>query len=104
MFMFAKVKQVAAVGAAVAGVGWVTVVSPAMAHAQPPRIPPGNDFTCPAIAGVQDMQDPDDSNAFYVCADGQQQDRKQCPPDAKLDISMTPPECLTSGFDRLPTG
>jgi len=47
MFMFAKVKQVAAVGAAVAGVGWVTVVSPAVAHTQPLRIPPGNDITCP---------------------------------------------------------
>jgi hypothetical protein len=94
MFMFVKAKQVAVVGAAVAGIGWVTVVSPAVAYAQPPRIPPGNDFTCPNIAGFQDVQDPDDSNAFYVCAGGQQQDHKQCPPEARLALNLTPPECV----------
>jgi hypothetical protein len=100
--MFVKAKQVAAVGAAVAGIGWVTVVSPAVAHAQPPRIPPGNDFTCPNIPGVQYLQDPDDSNAFYVCADGEQQDHKLCPPDARLAIDLRPPECLTPDPNLFP--
>jgi hypothetical protein len=90
-----RVMATIAVGAAVAGIGWVTVVSPAVAHAQPPRIPPGNNFTCPNIAGLRDVQDPDDSNAYYVCASGQQQDRKQCPPEARLALNLTPPECLS---------
>ena len=88
--MFAKIKQVAAVGAAVAGVGWVTVVSPAVAHTQPLPIPQG--FTCPDIAGVQYLRDPDNSNAYYVCVDGQQQDHKRCPAvTPQVTITPTPP-------------
>jgi len=34
--MFAKIKQVAAIGAAVAGIGWLTAVSP-LAYAMPSR-------------------------------------------------------------------
>ena len=99
--MFAKIKQVAAVGAAVAGVGWVTVVSPAVAHTQPPRIPQDNNITCPDIAGVQYVPDPDDSNAYYVCAGGVVQDHNQCPPVTKL-IMGTPPNCLPWSPHHMP--
>jgi len=68
--MFAKIKQVAAVGAAVAGVGWVTVVSPGVAHTQPLLISQDNNITCPDTAEVQYVPDPDDSNAYYVCVNG----------------------------------
>ena len=71
--MFAKIKQLAAAGAAVAGVGWITVVSPGVAHAQPPRIPQGTNFTCPDVAGITYVQDPANSNAYYMCIDGLQQ-------------------------------
>jgi hypothetical protein len=94
MFMFANIKQLAVVGATVAGVGWVTVLNPATAHTQPLPIPPGNNFTCPDIAGVNYAQDPDDSNAYYTCVDGQQQSRTQCPPSQKLAMG-TPPKCVT---------
>ena len=88
--MFAKIKQVAAVGAAVAGVGWVIFVSPAVANAQPP-IPKDNPITCPDIAGVRHVPDPDNSQAYYVCADGSQQDRKVCPADTYVDMDAKLP-------------
>ena len=90
--MLAKVKQVAAVGAAVAGFGWATVVTPAVANAQPLPIPQENGITCPHIAGVQYVPDPDNSDAYYVCADGLQRDHYVCPPITKLDMGTTPPE------------
>ena len=101
--MFAKVKQLAAVGAAVAGVGWVTVVSPAVAHTQPPRIPPGNDITCPGgdAADLQYVLDPDNSNAYYVCAGGSVQQHLRCPQVSKL-IMGTPPKCLDWGGHHMP--
>ena len=102
--MFAKIKQVAAVGAAVAGVGWITVVSPGVAHTQPPRIPPGNNITCSDTAGVQYVADPDNSNAYYVCENGSQTQRIECPAAAKLVMS-TPPNCSGTGVQpRLPQG
>ena len=91
--MFAKIKQVAAAGAAVAGVGWITVVSPGVAQAQPPRIPQGTNFTCPDIAGINYVQDPADSNAYYMCIDGLQQRHLQCPPGLTKLIMATPPKC-----------
>jgi len=90
--MFAKIKRVAAAGAAVAGVGWITVVSPSVAHAQPPRIPQGANFTCPDVAGITYVQDPANANAYYMCIDGLQQQHLQCPPVAKL-IMGRPPTC-----------
>ena len=101
--MFAKIKQVAAVGAVVAGVGWVSVVSPAVAHAQPPRIPPGNDITCPGGDGgeVQYVPDPDDSNAYYECAGGAVQDHRRCPQVTRL-IMGTPPKCFNWGGHHRP--
>ena len=90
--MSARIKQVAAVGAAIASAGWMTVVSPAVAYAQPPRIPQGVDFTCPAVDGIHYVQDPDDSNAYYLCVDGLTKQRLKCPPVAFL-IMGTPPHC-----------
>jgi hypothetical protein len=83
---------VAAVGAAIASVGWMTVVSPAVAYAQPPRIPQGVDFTCPAVDGIHYVQDPADSNAYYLCVDGLEKSHLQCPPVTFL-IMGTPPHC-----------
>jgi hypothetical protein len=94
--MFAKIQQVAAAGAAVAGVGWITVVSPGVAHAQPPRIPQGSNFICPDVAGINYLQDPGNSNAYYLCVDGLQQRHQQCPPGTKL-IVATPPVCSSLG-------
>jgi hypothetical protein len=90
--MFAKIKQVAAAGAAVAGVGWMTVVSPGVAHAQPPGIPQGTTFTCPDVAGINYLRDPANANAYYMCIDGLQQRHLQCPPEAPL-LMATPPVC-----------
>jgi hypothetical protein len=90
--MFAKIKQVAAVGAAVAGVGWITVVSPGVAHAQPPRIPPGNNFTCADVPGDNYVKDPDDSDAYYHCVDGVEEHHEKCPGTTYL-IMSTPPHC-----------
>ena len=98
--MFATPKQVAAVGAAVAGLGWVTVVSPAVAHTQPPRIPPGNDITCPG-GDVAYMQDPEDSNAYYICAGGVPQDHRRCPPVTTLRMT-DPPKCIASSPHHMP--
>jgi hypothetical protein len=91
--MLAKIKQVAAVGAAVVGVGWVTFVSPAVANPQPRPIPQDNPITCPDIAGVRYVPDPDNSQAYYVCADGLQQDHEECPAATDLDMDTTPPRC-----------
>lgn len=102
--MFTKIRQAAVVGAVVAGVGWVSVVSPAVAHTQVPRIPTANDITCPG-GGVDDVQyvpDPDDSNAFYVCAGGAQQDHRRCPQVTKLDMNTTPPTCLPLSNHHMP--
>jgi hypothetical protein len=100
--MFAKIKQVAAVGAAIAGIGWATVVSPAVANAQPLPIPQANDITCPNIAGTQYLPDPDNSNAYYVCADGVQQGYNVCPADTHLETDKTPPQCPSAGYGGKP--
>lgn len=94
--MFATMKQAAAVGAAIAGVGWLTVVSPVAAHAQPPRMPQGNNFTCPEIAGINYVPDPEDSNGYYLCVDGSPQDQRRCPQVTKLIMQTPgmPPKCM----------
>jgi|GEM_PF-3172094 hypothetical protein len=91
--MFAKIKHAATVGAAVV-VGWVGMVSYGAAQAQPPRIPAGNDIICPDAAGVQYLADPENSNAYYVCQDGSEQQHEQCPAVTKLDMATTPPKCF----------
>ncbi len=90
--MVAKIEQLAAVGAAIASVGWVTAVSPGVAHAQPPRIPQEVSFTCPDVAGINYVQDPNNSNAYYLCVDGLEQAHMQCPGTTYL-IMATPPHC-----------
>jgi hypothetical protein len=94
--MFAQIKQVATIGAAVAGIGWPGIASLAAAYAQPPQIPPGNDVICPDIAGVQYVLDPENSNAYYVCEDGSQQQHDECPEITKLDMAATPPKCFSN--------
>lgn len=98
--MFAKIK----LGVAVAGVGWISVVSPAVAHSEPP----GNNSTCAGLAGINlaginYVADPDDANAYYVCADGVTQQHLDCPlPGAALpDI---PGPCIRAVPPRLPQG
>jgi hypothetical protein len=91
--MSAKVKQMAAVGAAIASVGWMTAVSLAVAYAQPPRIPQAGTFACPDVAGIKYVQDPADSNAFYLCVDGLTKAHNQCPPGTTYLIMGTPPHC-----------
>jgi hypothetical protein len=89
MFVSAKIKQVAAV----AGLGWVTVVTPGVAHAQPPHIPQDPDITCPDIAGINYVRDPEDLHAFYLCVDGLVRHQFRCPQVTILIMAM-PPKCL----------
>lgn len=102
MVMSARARQAAAIGAAIAGIGPASLVSSAAAYAQPPGISPAGEFTCPDGAGLQYVQDPDNSQAFYVCADGKQRDHQECPPGAFLDLNKTPPECLAPDKEDFP--
>jgi hypothetical protein len=79
--------------AAVVGLGWLTVVDPGVAHAQPPHIPQTADITCPDIAGINYVRDANDSRAYYLCVDGEQQHRFRCPQFMLLVMAM-PPRCL----------
>ncbi len=89
MFASAKIKQVAAI----VGLGWVIVLSPGVAHAQPPHIPQEGDITCPDIAGINYVRDTNDSKAYYLCVDGEQKHHFRCPPVTVLIMAM-PPKCL----------
>ena len=91
--MLPKTKQMAAVGAAVASVGWMAVASPGVADAQPPQVPQGVTFTCPDVAGIHYAQDPEDLNAYYLCVDGLTKAHNQCPPGTTYLIMGTPPHC-----------
>lgn len=77
--MLAKIRQLAAVGAAVAGIGLFTAASPPLAYAQPPRTPPADPSTCSDTTGVN-------------CDNGSPLQQEQCPPNAPV-IDTTPPEC-----------
>lgn len=92
--MLATMKQMAAVGVTVGTVGWVSIVSPAMTYSQPPSIPPEAGVTCPSVAGISYLLDPDDSNAYYICVDGSAQNHYQCPTITRL-ILATPPKCAS---------
>ena len=85
----AMVKRVAAV----VGFGWVTAVSPGVAHAPPPHLPQETDATCPDIAGINYVRDANDPNAYYLCVDGEQKHHFLCPPITRLIMAM-PPRCL----------
>ena len=77
--MFTKIK----LGAAVAAVGLMSIASPAVGHTQPPRIPLGNDtcanFAGINLAGINYVEDPANSNAYYVCLNGVTQRHLDCP-------------------------
>ena len=90
--MFTKIQHIATIGAAIVGVGWVTAVSPPVAQAQPPHIPPGDSITCPQGTGFKYLPDPDNSNGFYTCENGLEIQHVVCPPVVKL-IWGTPPKC-----------
>lgn len=101
--MFAVIRQWAAIGAAVAGVGWLTVGSPAAAGARPLPIPLDNGSICPSGPGVRYMLDPNNSDDYYVCKGGVQQDHKACPPGTHPDVSIKPVDCPSDqGFEGKP--
>ncbi|BCO34892.1 hypothetical protein [Mycobacterium heckeshornense] len=91
--MLAHIKQVVAFGIALIGLEWATIASPALLLAQPPRHPHVANVTCPEIAGINYIPDPDDSNAYYLCVDGLLRNRYQCPRATKLAMT-TPPKCV----------
>jgi hypothetical protein len=93
MVMFAKARQGAAVGITVVAIGWVTGVSPVVAQPQPPRMPEGDNFGCPDIAGVNYVRDPEDSRGYYLCVDGLPRHQFRCPQITVL-IMGTPPKCV----------
>lgn len=90
--MFAKAKAVAG-GVAVVGLGWLAVVGPGVAHPQPPAMPQGDTFTCPDVAGINYMRDPDDVHGYYLCVDGSVRHQFRCPQVTVL-IMGTPPKCI----------
>jgi hypothetical protein len=92
MVMFAKGKA-AAVGAAIGGLAWITMVSPSVARAQPPHMPAGDIFTCPDIAGINYARDPEDPHAFYLCVDGLERHHFRCPQLTVLVMGI-PPKCV----------
>jgi hypothetical protein len=92
MAVCARVKQVAAV----VGLGWLIVLSPGVASAQPPYIPQLTDVTCPEITGINYVRDAVDSRAYYLCVDGAQQHHFRCPQLTLLIMAM-PPRCLPLG-------
>lgn len=112
--VFATIKQMAAVGGALALALWVIVMSPAVAHAQPLYMPTGNGITCPGGGEVEEVQyvlDPDNSNAYYVCAGGLPQQHLRCQPGFRLNMNSRPPMCFAGvklfsrdgGGDKLPS-
>jgi hypothetical protein len=91
--MRTAIKQARAVGAALVGLAWMAIVSPAMADAQPPAVPEGNTFNCPDIAGINYVRDPADSHAYYLCVDGSATHHMRCPQVTVLVMGM-PPKCV----------
>jgi hypothetical protein len=94
-------KQVAAAGAAVACVGWLTAMSPGVAHAQPPGMPQGTDSACTDVPGDNYAPDPADSNAYYHCVNGAEEHHFQCPAVTIL-VWGTPPKCMNRGGHHMP--
>ena len=93
MVMFAKIKQAAAVAATFIVLGWVTVMSVGVAHPDSPRMPWGDNFTCPDIAGINYVRDPEDSHGFYLCVDGMVRHQFRCPQITVLVMGI-PPKCV----------
>lgn len=100
--MFAEIKSVATVGAAIVGVGWVIVMGPAPANALPLPVFQ-DDSICPSSPGVRYVLDPNNPDAYYVCKGGSPQARKVCPLDTHPDVSTKPIDCPTDeGFEGKP--
>jgi hypothetical protein len=93
MVMFAKTKHAAAFGVTVVALGWMTVVSPGAAHPQPPHMPQGNEITCPDVAGIAYVRDPEDVHAYYLCVDGSLRHHFRCPQVTVLVMGI-PPKCV----------
>lgn len=91
--MFATTKQAAAAGVTVVALGWATVVTPGVAYPQPPRVSQGNDVSCPDIAGINYVRDPEDSHGFYLCVDGVLRHQFRCP-EVTVLIMGIPPKCV----------
>jgi hypothetical protein len=91
--MFAGTKQAAVVGAILVALGWVSVVSPGVAYPQPPRPPEGNNFSCPDIAGINFVRDPEDVHEYYLCVDGLLSHHYRCPQLTVLVMGF-PPKCV----------
>jgi hypothetical protein len=85
MVMFARGK------AAAIGVAMVVVlgamVDPCLAHGQ------GDNFSCPDIAGINYVRDPEDLHAFYLCVDGLERHHFRCPQVSVLVMGI-PPKCV----------
>jgi len=99
--MFTKIKQAAVVGAALVSVGWVTFAITPAASALPLPIPQDNPIECPDNPGVHYLRDPQDSRAFYTCADGSQRSHEVCPASMDLELDAGPPRCTSrEGFGK----
>ena len=88
--------RVAPVAAVVVGFGWLSLAVPAVAQCQPAHVQPPAVISCPdggAFGGVQYVQDPDNSNAYYVCAGGLPQQHPACPANTSLNMNTNPPSC-----------
>lgn len=99
--MFTKIQHVAATGACAVGVGWLSALNAPVAPAQPPYIPPANGISCPSGGGAQYLPDPENSNAWYTCEDGQETQHIICPQIAKL-VWGTPPRCGVQSNHHMP--
>jgi hypothetical protein len=92
MVMIAKGKA-AAIGLTIVVLGWGAMVNSSVAHPQPPRMPQGDNFTCPDIAGINYVRDPEDLHAFYLCVDGLEHHHFRCPQITVLVMGI-PPKCI----------
>jgi hypothetical protein len=102
--MFTNIK----LAAAVAAVGLMSMLGPAVAHSEPPRIPPGNNDTCANfaginLAGINYVEDPANSNAYYVCLNGVTQRHLDCPSGGQPAMDPTTP-CIRALPGQLPQG
>ncbi len=87
--MFAKPKQAAVIAVTVAALVWVASVGPSPADPQPTE----NNLTCPDIAGINYVRDPEDLHAFYLCVDGLVRHHFRCPQVTVLVMGI-PPKCV----------